>query len=58
MTPLWDGLKDAQEVLESGNTSRLAGLLRQLADRVEQEADFMESVNAEVSDRSSLPSNV
>lgn len=48
MTPLWEGMRSAQHIVEAGSTSRLANMLRQLADKMEKEADFMESVHDQV----------
>ncbi len=48
MTPLWDGLQDAQEIAEAGDTSLLTSLIRQMADRIDEEAKFMETVHGQV----------
>lgn len=48
MTPLWDGLKNAKDIVDAGNTSCLTSMIRQLADRMDEEANFMEEVQGQV----------
>ena len=48
MTPLWEGMQTAQHIVEAESNSRLANMLRKLADKMEKEADFMESVHDQV----------
>ena len=48
MTPLWDGLKNATDIVDAGNTSFLTSIIRQLADRMDEEANFMEEVQGQV----------
>lgn len=48
MTPLWDGLKNAKDIVDAGNTSCLTSMVRQLADGMDEEANFMEEVQGQV----------
>ena len=43
LTPLWDGLVDASEILQATETSHLASSMTQLADLLDHQADAMEA---------------
>lgn len=49
MTPLSEGATNSHEIVEAANVSHLTALMRQLADHIDKEADFMESALERVS---------